>query len=485
MNTVSPEKEVERLLGKILAGSVFHGKVKAVGGYVRDEYLASLTNTPHHPKDLDILVDDGPEGSKRFASHLHSLFSKETSLPRQMGAGYPIWQLTFHSNITLISGGTFLTEGAVIEFADPMKETYPDQDSRQRTVIPATLEEDIKRRDFTVNMLLKDLTSGEVEDLCESSLYDIRRGILRGHPDVYSRKMFSDDPLRIMRLVRFHAKYGWEIAYDLFLGARRTANRLSIVSMERIQGELQKILEYGELHKSIGLMNDLGVLDYILPEVKNLEHVEHDSEYHKEGDVYTHTMMVLENSDKTVCGQLAALLHDVGKPATREIIDGKVRFIGHEEVSAYMAKDILDRLKFPSQVRDQVAKVIGFHMRPLALVNNQSPSRTYRRFMRDVGPYLDDVLSLASADCKGRLPYSPNHEKVIAKVREIQDHDANLPPPPPLNGRDIMEALGLKSGIQVGMAVRVVQDIHDEYLEKGISVSKEQAISELRERFKV
>lgn len=143
------EKEVERLLAKVLPGTEFAGKTKAVGGYVRDEFLGQES------KDLDILV--GIEGgAEKLTKYLHGMFGSAISTPRNMGASYPIWQITFKGDVQH-DNDTFHTEGAVIEFADGMKESYPDPNSRQRVTQPASIDEDIKRRDFTVNMLLKEV----------------------------------------------------------------------------------------------------------------------------------------------------------------------------------------------------------------------------------------------------------------------------------------------------------------------------------------
>lgn len=185
--SLSAEKEVERLLLLILPGTQFSGKTFAVGGYVRDQLLGL------EAKDLDIVVEM-KNGAEKLTYWLHDMFPVETTSPYQLGAGYPIWQITFQKNIKF-SDELYETKGAVIEFADSQKESFPDPDSRQRITESGTIEEDVQRRDFTVNMLLRDLSSGELRDLTGVSQRDIEKGILRGHPEVDFNKILRDDPL--------------------------------------------------------------------------------------------------------------------------------------------------------------------------------------------------------------------------------------------------------------------------------------------------
>ena len=199
----SSEKEVERLMRAILPGTPFAGKTHGVGGYVRDEALGI------DAKDLDVVVEMR-NGAEKITAFLHQMFPVETTSPHRLGAGYPIWQITFKEDIEH-EGETYATQGAVIEFADTQKEMFPDQNSRQRVVEYGTLREDIDRRDFTVNSLLKDLTTGEIVDLTGSSLQDIKNGVLRGNPGVDFDKILRDDPLRMIRCIRFQAKYGWSV----------------------------------------------------------------------------------------------------------------------------------------------------------------------------------------------------------------------------------------------------------------------------------
>jgi tRNA nucleotidyltransferase/poly(A) polymerase len=471
------EKEVERLLRVVLPGTPWAGKAHAVGGYIRDEYMGL------EAKDLDIVVSESG-GSERLTKYLKGMFKGAITQPRQMGANYPIWQITFREDITF-EGDTFQTNGAVIEFADTMKEQFPDDTSRQRSIMPGTLEEDIERRDFTTNMLLKDLTTGEIVDMTGVSKNDIENGVLRGHPRVSLDKIFSDDPLRMIRLVRFQAKYGWKIPLSVLNTVKRNAQRIQIVSAERIMGELTKVMKLGKLSQAVRLMKMTGLLKYVLPEVQNMVGVKQPKKFHGEGDVFKHTILVLKNAPATIEGQLAALLHDVGKPASQEVVGDAIRFLGHEDVGAEMAKAILYRLKFDAETIKKVTMVVKNHMRPYHLV--KADDKGIRKFIRDLGDEIvDAVLDQAAADEMGSLPVSDEVSLVREKVRRVREAPVKMQSKPVLNGLEIMTILGIspndrKRLPEVGEAGKYLMDLADEYASRGEELSKGEAEKALRD----
>lgn len=481
---MTPETELERLLMAVVPSSPFVGNVKSVGGFVRDSYMAHLKGEVAHPKDLDVVVGGGAGQSKKLSEYLHQKFPEQTHKPREMGAGYPIWQLVFFDDVTM-NGTLYETKGAIVEFADAMREEYPDANSRQRVTRPGTIEDDVERRDFTVNMLLKDLSTGEVEDLTGTSKKDIEDGVLRGHPNVSLDKMFSEDPLRMMRLVRFNAKYGWKVPREVIRAVQRNAERISIISNERILGELDKVLKLGKLHQAVKFMSVCGLTKYILPEIEALRGVEQDSRFHEEGDVYRHTMLVLKNAPPTYEGQLAALLHDIGKPKSQEYIGDRIKFLGHEEVSAEMTEAILKRLRFPHDVVDKVKKIVGMHMRPHHLVDDNVSEKALRKFVHDVGDLLEDVMAQADADRKGSLPFKNRTPALSERIKYIQEKDRLLGDKAnklPLTGLEVMESLNVPRGPMVGEALRMLQDIKDDYLTQNKVLDKDTAILELRKR---
>lgn len=483
------EHEVERLLKDILWGTQFAGKVKAVGGYVRDQYLSMIKKDPSiKPKDLDIVVNM-PGGAEAITKYLHENLvnqdgTRSVSEPRQMGKAYPIWQIVFKSDVER-HGKKYSTAGAEIEFVDPMKESYPDSESRQRTVQPGTIEEDIERRDFTVNMLLKDLTTGEIEDLTGVSKSDIERGTLRGHPKVELDKMFSDDPLRMMRLIRFHVKYGWEVPRFVIRAVQRNAERIDIVSAERVMGELEKVMKLGRLDKAVRLMSLTGLLKHVMPEVEQLKGVAQTPRWHGEGDVFKHTMLVLRNTSPGVESQMAALLHDIGKPSTSEKVGDDIKTYGHDEVGAEIAEAILKRLKFDNDTTERVKKMVRYHMQPHFMSNRADFSvKGLRRFIRKVGEEtVDAILALARADELGAIPNKNRIPDLIQRIEEVRK-TSPVSKKPVLDGNEVMQTLGIKPGPEVGKANKILTEISDDYAEAGKELTKEDAKRELFDRFR-
>ncbi len=471
------EKEVELLLKNILKNTEFANKTHSVGGYVRDEYMGL------DPKDLDIVVEiDG--GAEKLTKYIYSLFPNKVSTPRKMGAGYPIWQITFKDNIEHESK-LYNTSGAVIEFADTMTERFPNPTSRQREISYGTLEDDIARRDFTVNMLLKDLTTGELKDLTGTSREDIEKGILRGHPKVSLDDVFNSDPLRMIRLARFQAKYDWNVPLSVIKIVKRNAERIEIVSAERIMDELKKLMLIGKLSQAIKFMKVSGLLKYILPEVQELKNIQQGI-HHQEGDVFKHTLLVLQNAPKTIEGQMAALLHDVGKTQTQEILGDKIQFLGHEGVGEEIARAIMNRLKFDNDTTEKVAKIVRNHMKVHNLYGYGE--KALRRFMRDVGDELvDATIDMGEADALGRFPPRLQDKEEYSTLRQRIQNIRTSPVPttkkPILNGDDIMELLNIKPGRKVKEVIEFVKELEDEYAEKGISLDREIAKQKVIEKY--
>jgi poly(A) polymerase len=362
---------------------------------------------------------------------------------------------------------------------------FPDPTSRQRQVEYGTLEEDIARRDFTVNMLLKDLTTGEVKDLTGVSIQDLKEGVLRGHPGVSFDKILADDPLRMLRLVRFQVKYGWDVPIDVLRAVRRNAKRIEIVSGERIRDELIKMASLGKLGQAIRIMKTTGLLQYVFPEIQAMKGVEHEYSKgsHQEGDVYKHTLMVLQNAKPDVESQFAALLHDIGKPQSQEVVEGLIRFLGHEKVGGEMAEAVMRRLRFDNDVVMRVRMMVENHMRPHHLTREEAGPKALRKFIREVGQELvGAVLDLAEADQLGTVP----PQNMIPDLR--QEIDVLMAPVQkaeelPLDGNDVQRILGIKKGKAVGDALKYLKDTKYEWELEGRAMTKEDAEQLLIKRF--
>jgi len=472
------EKEVENLLLAILPKSPFANKVYAVGGYVRDEVMGLQS------KDLDIMVTM-PDGAENLAKYVHEKFLAETSNPYQMGKSYPIWHIAFKTDIQH-DGKIYTTKGAEIDFADSQKESFPDETSRQRDVQFGTFDEDIMRRDFTVNMLTKDMTTGKLVDTTGTSISDIKNGILRLHPDVNPDKPFSDDALRMLRLIRFMVKYGWKVDLGTLEAVKRNAHRIESISAERIMEELSKIMRLGKLAQAIRFMSDTGLLKHVMPEIEALKGVEQPKKFHAEGDVFEHTMAVLEHTKPTVEAQLAALLHDVGKPATQKFLEGKIQFLGHEDVSVEIAEAFMRRLKMDNATITKVVPLVKNHMR--AHTSLEWGPKAIRKFVREMGEYLEDVLDLTAADALGRKmdeDVSRQGDDYIKDLRERIKKTNEIPisTKPVLNGKEIMDILNVKPGPEVGKASRWLQEQSDDLATEGKELTPELARELLKTQY--
>ena len=473
----TPEKEVERFLMAFIKGTPFNNKTYSVGGFVRDELLGKPS------KDLDIVVEM-EKGAEKLTKLIHEKYPTETSSPHNLGKDYPIWHLSFKKDIK-VGEETFKTNEAEVDFADTQKESFPDPKTRQRVTQPGNLEEDIARRDFTVNMLLRDLSSGEIKDLTGVSKEDLEKGVLKGHPRVSLDKTFSDDPLRMIRLIRFQAKYGWEIPLEVLKTVKRNADRIKIISSERIRDELVKIMQIGKLAKAIKLMKAVGLLKHVMPEIQDLHGVKQPEIYHAEGDVLKHTLKVLENAKPTVEAQLAALFHDVGKKSTQQFIGEKIQFLGHEDVSAEIAEAIMRNLKFDNKTIEKVKTIVKNHMRPHDA--DVWGSKAVRKFVRDLGEDLEDVLHMAEIDTLGSWTTDKKPQKsIVPDLREKIKKVLEVPisRKPILSGLEVMDFLGIKTGPEVGKALKLVIDIEDDLASEGKKPTKEEIKGILKEKWK-
>lgn len=473
-------KNAELLLMQLFKDGMFKNHAYSVGGFVRDEILGIAS------KDLDVVVDF-QGGAEKAVNHINNIFPLRTNSPLQIGAGYPIWSLTFNGDV-VFNGVEYHVKGAVVEFADAQKEAFPDENSRQRITIPGTLLDDVERRDFTVNSLMKNLTTGEIVDLSGVGLKDLHGGVLRGNPNVDFDKVLRDDPLRMIRLVRFHAKYGWKVPMDTLRAIKRNAARIEIVSAERIRAEFEKIMEIGKTAKAIRFMKAVGLLKYVLPEFNAIFGVFHDTSrnFHLEagGHVWGHCLLVLENAKPGIENQLAALFHDIGKPATRKLNGEKIQFLNHESVGAEMAEEIMRRMKFDNDTIKRVRRLVQHHMRPGYVSDSDTSSKAIRKFIRDVGDDLvDQLLDLAEADTTSNYPV----DNYVPALRErIRTSLVAVPVSnkPVLNGNEIMALLGITGGPIVGDIVKFLLEQQDNYASEGKVLSKEDAHQLVLHKFK-
>ncbi len=414
-------------------------RVFVVGGYIRDLVLGA------GKKDIDILVvGDG------------------TAFAEELGKRLGVDDVLVYGNF---GTANFRFGDFDIEFVAARKESY-NRDSRNPEVVPSTFEDDISRRDFTVNAIAASINSanfGEVYDLY-NGLEDINAGVIRTplEPDT----TFDDDPLRIMRAIRFASRFGFTIEPDTYSAITRMAPRLSIVSRERITDEFLKVLASERPGMGLRLMYETGVMNEIFPEVHNLGGVEQVNEYHHK-DVFYHTCEVVDNISRATTDvwlRFAALVHDIAKPQTKRFVEGTGwTFHGHEELGAKMMRGIFQRMKFPFAKIAYVKKLVRLHLRPVALSKEEVTDSAIRRLIVEAGEDLEDLITLCRADItsknENKVRYIlKNYERVMARVLEVREKDALRAFQSPVRGDEIMTAFGLKPGKQVGIIKTAIEE---------------------------
>ncbi|HEY8798541.1 MAG TPA: HD domain-containing protein [Candidatus Dormibacteraeota bacterium] len=409
------DRELLRLLKRAAVDQGVRAWV--VGGYVRDRLLGRAQ------PDLDVVAEEG--GARQLAERFAEL----------AGAGPPvIFERYGTAQVTL--------PGHLVEFVSARSESYAS-DSRKPDVRPATVEEDLRRRDFTINTLLMDF-DGNIQDRLGTARADLEARILRTPADPI--QTFSDDPLRMLRAVRFAAQLGFELAPDLLPAMRRLSGRLAppVVSVERITDELCKMLESERPKVALELLDSGGLLEVVLPEVTACKGVEQGG-YHTH-DVFGHTLLAVGLTPPDLVVRLAALLHDIGKPVTATP-DGA--FTGHEEVGAGLARGALERLRFPQREIDAVTTLVRLHLRPVYYRSEWSDGAV-RRLARDAGPLLERLMALARADiAASAYPEPEKLDELAARLAGVLSEQPTRMAAP-IDGEDIMRVRGLAPGPEVG-----------------------------------
>ena len=382
---MTKEEAALEYLSNLIKNGPFKGKVFLAGGAVRDQMMGMPL------KDIDVTVAD-KDGGIAFANWITKKLGVHTD-------GNPVVFPRFGT-------AKFNLRGAVhngveigdieIESVMTRSEEY-EKDSRKPKVQYADLDVDVHRRDLTVNSLLQDLTTGKILDLTGKGIQDIKNGIVRTpiDPDV----TFTDDPLRMLRVVRFATKYGWKVVPEVVTALKENAKQLEKISNERIRDELSKILVLDNVRQGLEFLTYTGLMDYIIPELSACVGVT-QNEFHNE-DVFNHILSVVEKTPKDLKARLSSLFHDIGKPETRSVgEDNRVHFYDHETRGAEIADERLRSLKFPGEIVDTVYAVVRNHMRLKQAGDDGSKAtdKTLRKFMVGLGNDLDTALMTMDAD---------------------------------------------------------------------------------------
>jgi poly(A) polymerase len=357
-----------------------------------------------------------------------------------------------------------LREGKV-EFVGARKEQY-HPGSRKPDVTAGTLEEDLLRRDFTVNAMAVSLNNERYGALLDplGGMKDLGAGLLR--TPLNPVQTFADDPLRIMRAIRLAAQLGFSIEPATLTALSAMREHLKEISQERISDELLKILGTGQPSVGLKLMYESGVMQIVFPELAEMAGVDQRGDHHHK-DVLLHTLTVVDNIARTtdnVWLRFVALVHDIAKPRTKAYKEGiGWTFHGHEEIGARMMKKIFQRLRLPMEPLPYVEKLVRFHLRPMVLVDETVTDSAVRRLVFETGNDVDDLMKLCRADITSKNPrlvarYLKNYELVLQKIVEVEEKDRLRNWQPPVKGEEIMAVCGIGEGRKVGELKKAIEE---------------------------
>ena len=416
-------------------------KAYVVGGYVRDFYL----NRPS--KDVDFtVIGDGIEFAKLVAHKLGE--TKNVTVFKNFGTAM------------------IKSDGWDIEFVGARKESY-NLDSRKPKIASGTFEDDLSRRDFTINTMAISMNQNDYGQLID--LYngrdDLNTGILK--TPLAPGITFSDDPLRMMRAIRFASQLNFTLLPDTLQGIKDNAHRIEIVSMERVSEEINKIILSPKPSIGFGLLFDTGLLHLVFPEMALLHGVDTiNGLSHK--DNFYHTIQVLDNLCKAsddIWLRWAAILHDIAKPQTKRFVVGEGwTFHGHEDKGSRMVKGIFKRLRLPLNEKMKfVEKMVLLHLRPIVLSQEIVTDSAVRRLIFDAGEDVFELLKLCKADITTKNEFKVakfirNLNVVEEKIKDVEERDRVRNWQPPVDGTEIMELFGIKAGREIGILKNALRE---------------------------
>jgi poly(A) polymerase len=436
---MTQEEKILGIVKKTIYGTEWENRIYLVGGAVRDQIMGSPVD------DLDFVVEGNISAGLDFATWLCRKWNvfKEGSNP-----------VVFPNYGT----ASMYYKEIKLEFVAPRKEKYREG-SRNPIVSDGVLMDDAMRRDLTINSLMRNVSTDKIVDLTGKGLSDIKQGIIRTPSD--PKIIFKDDPLRMLRVIRFAVKYNFQFEEGMLENIKKYSKWIETITKERVRDELNKILMTDNPDKGIHLLKDTGLLKYVIEEFNEAIGMV-QNQYHTE-DVFGHSMSVLANTPGDLKTRLIALFHDIGKTLTKTVTpEGSVHFYGHEDASEKMVRTIMMRLKYPNELIDAVAMGVKQHM---ALKYGQDDTsqlsdKSLRKFVVLVGDNLQNILDVIHADNISHADESSMRNQIgIVRQRidnlnkQIDKTNMKLP----INGNDLID-LGLKPGPLIGTILNAVQD---------------------------
>lgn len=434
--------KILKTIGRI--GHELGQPVYAVGGYVRDYYL----QRHRKPEDQEIDLVTLGSGVKLAQAAAKALDGSNVSVFKNFGTAH------------------FVVKNTRLEFIGARKESY-SRDSRKPAVEEGSLTDDQLRRDFTINALYWNLAPGAFGLLLDpfEGIKHLSERLIKTPTD--PKKTFDDDPLRMIRAIRFATQLHFNIEERTWEAIKSMADRISIVSMERIIDEINKIIMTDRPSIGFRLLFESGLLYEFFPEMARLQGVQEiNNQRHK--DNFFHTLQVLDNvvdSGGDLWLRWAAIMHDIAKPPTQRFQPGVGwTFHGHDALGAKWTKSIFRRLTLPLDERQRyVSKLVRLHLRPIALVDDEVSDSAVRRLIFDAGDDIDALMTLCRADITSKnhhrkKRYLQNFDRVEKRIKEVEEKDRLRNWQPPLDGKEIMDLCGLKPGKEVGLIKEAIKE---------------------------
>ncbi|MFZ1080601.1 MAG: HD domain-containing protein [Candidatus Kryptoniota bacterium] len=421
-----------------------------VGGYVRDLILGDVEDLSRGKnKDIDVMVIADPIS-----------FAREVE--RKLSAAALVVFEKFRT--------TQMTIGGVkVEIVGARKETY-DMNSRKPHVNEANLEEDLSRRDFTINAMAISLNKSQISESNFGELVDPFDGVHALSEKTIDTPLdpaetFNEDPLRILRAIRFACRFNFVLSSRVHDAVVKMKDRLTIVSQERITDEFIKLLIASRPSLGLKLMQDTGVMKIVFKEISDMPGVEQRQDHHHK-DVFLHTMSVVDKLARVsdnVWLRFTGLVHDIAKPETKKFIEGiGWTFHGHDDIGARKMKKIFQRMKMPMDKYSYVEKLVRLHLRPMSLAVDGVTDSAVRRLLFDAGNDFDDLMKLCRADITSKNrelieEYSRNYDSVEERAKEVEAKDKIRNWKPPVDGNEIMAIFKIKPGKEVGILKKAVE----------------------------